>query len=233
MQDFKFTYMWILLGFNVVKCNCELYSRSVNLFPSAKLPSHLKVFQLWGRWRSGNPKRNCTHVYVYTYTVLKYPRISKCVAAMTKVKIFYNRIMTQLFWLASVMGSILNSQAFYLICLFVFNCWCMKHFGKGTLSGVHALDLKRGNISSAHSSALSGSVWGQIYWADLVFQYTVAAGHRSPTSDFLQNQSLLTFVKLMKMFRMLKCWFFQQHLSNQIKRVIKVFSCFLNSSRPE
>ena len=48
-------------------------------------------------------------------------------------------------------------------------------------------------------------VWGQIYRVDLVFQYMVAAGHRSTTFDFLQSQSLLTLVKLMKMFHMLKC----------------------------
>lgn len=48
-------------------------------------------------------------------------------------------------------------------------------------------------------------VWGQIYRVDLVFQYIVAAGHRSTTFVFLQSQSLLTLVKVMKMFHMLKC----------------------------
>lgn len=202
--------MWILLGFNIAKRDCELYSRSVNLFPSAKLPSHLKVFQLWGRWRSGN----CTHVCVYIYKGLKYLRISKCVAAMTKVKILTNDS-----WL-SFSGRPMSWTAFWKSRpFFSFVCFQLlmhEAFWKGdSFRRVHALDLERGNNSRACSSALSASVWGQIYWADLVFQYIVAAGHRSSTSDFLQNQSSLTFVKLLKMFCMLKCWFFQQHLTSQ------------------
>lgn len=122
----------------------------------------------------------------------------------------------------------LKSQAFFLIC---FQWLVHEALWKGDSSRrVAALDLERGNNSNACNSVLFGSVWGQIYWTDLDI---VAAGHRSSTPDVLQNQSLLTFVKLMKMFHMLKCWFFQQHLTNQIKTVINIFSCFLSSSRLE
>lgn len=202
--------MWILLGYNTVKCDCELYSRSVNLFPLAKLPSHLKVFQLADE--EAETPRGTVLMYMYTYIQARVPKDFQI--CCSNDRIFYKWFVTQLFWLANIIARILKSHSF-LICLFVFNGLCMKHFGKGTLQeSVHALDLEKGNNSNACNSILSGSVWGQIYWADLVFQYFVAVGYRSSTPDFFQNQSLLTFVKLIKNFHMLKCWFFQQHLTS-------------------
>lgn len=151
---------------------------------------------------------SCICIHIYT---LEYPRISRYVAAMTK-------FFTNDSWL-SFSGWPISLPAFWKATLFSFVClfsmvYAWSILERGLFRKVHALDLEKGNNSNACNSILSGSVWGQIYWADLVFQYFVAVGYRSSTPDFFQNQSLLTFVKLMKNFHMLKCWFFQQHLTS-------------------
>lgn len=81
----------------------------------------------------------------------------------------------------------------------------MKHPGKRILSGEFILWIWKEGTTLMLPTQFCLVVWGQIYQPDLVFQYIVAAGHRSTTFDFLQRQSQLTLVELMKMFHMLQC----------------------------
>lgn len=74
----------------MVKCDCELYRRFVNLFPLAKLPSHLKVFQLADE-EVGTP-RGTVLMCMYTYIPIHRPSVPKdfqMFAAMARDKISY------------------------------------------------------------------------------------------------------------------------------------------------
>lgn len=176
--------MWIVLGYNMVKCDCELYRRFVNLFPLAKLPSHLKVFQLADE-EVGTP-RGTVLMCMYTYIPIYRPSVPQdfqmCCSNGQRQNVL--QMIHDSAFLVGQCQTFWKARLFFsFACLFLMvDAWSVLE--RGHFRRVHALDLERGNNSNACNSVLSGSVWGQIYWADLVFQYIVAAGHRSSTPDF-------------------------------------------------